>query len=75
MRVIIDRIEEGIAVAECDGELVRLPAAILDGAVEGDLLEIRVIGRAKEAEDTEKPHDIFERLRRKSRPRKREAEE
>ena len=64
MKVIIDRLEEDLAVIELEGEMLRAPRALFDGCKEGDIVEITRLGRACDSIDPdEKPHDIFERLR------------
>ena len=69
MKVIIDRFEEDIAVIELNGEMLNVPRALFAGCEEGDAVEITRLGRACENAEPEKetPHDIFERLRRKRR--------
>ena len=43
MKIIIDRIEENIATVELEnGEVINIPSIILDGAEEGDIVEIIV---------------------------------
>lgn len=43
MKVIVDKIEENIATVELEnGEMLNLPRKILDGAEEGDIVEIIV---------------------------------
>ena len=38
-RLIVDRIENGLAVCECDGAIIEIPLAIISGSVrEGDIL-------------------------------------
>ena len=69
MKVIIDRLEEDIAVVELDGELYRAPRALFGDAEEGDAVLITPVGRNASAEDGVHPHEIFERLRNKRRRR------
>lgn len=64
MKVIVDRIEGDIVVVEADEAMYKLPLALCCDAKEGDTVEITVIGRGK---PEEKPHAIFERLRKNSR--------
>ena len=65
MKLIIDRIEENIAVMELpSGEYVNIPKVLIEDAREGDSIVITVEKKTKEQEsDT---HSIFERLRNKS---------
>lgn len=64
MRVIVDRIEEGIVIVEADDEnTYQLPIALCPNAHEGDAIEISVIGKQPPKEE---PHAIFERLRKNS---------
>lgn len=43
MKVIIDRFEGKYAVAELpDGSFCNIPSVLLEGAVEGDVVEIRI---------------------------------
>lgn len=43
MKIIVDKIEENIATVELEnGEMLNLPSKILDGAEEGDIVEIIV---------------------------------
>lgn len=67
MRVIIDRFEEDIAVLELDegGRRLKAPKELFKGAREGDTAEITVLGKVNAG--GEPPHEIFERLRAKSR--------
>ena len=74
MRVIIDRFEEDIAVVELNGEMLSAPAALFKGAVEGDAVEITVLGRAYEQEGAENPHTIFERLRKRNKRNRRDCQ-
>ena len=70
MRVIIDRFEGEYAVVELDGEMLTAPRALFGDACEGDAIQIENLGRAA-ALSCEDPHRIFERLRHKSRARRR----
>ena len=63
MKVIIDRFEGDTAIAELDGEMFSAPRALFAEAREGDVVEIKVIGRACDADEDEPPQSIFERLR------------
>ncbi len=65
MKLIIDRIEENIAVAQLSsGECVNIPKVLIEDAREGDAIVITIEKKTKEqASDT---HSIFERLRNKS---------
>lgn len=68
MRVIVDRIEEGIVIVEAEDEnTYKLPSALCPDAREGDAIEINVIGKQPAKEE---PHAIFERLRKTSKPKK-----
>ena len=50
MRVVIDRIEDGIASVELpDGKLINVPAELFDGCKESDVVQI-----TPDAEATEK---------------------
>lgn len=69
MRVIIDRFEEELAVAELpDGSMLNVPRALFDGAKEGDAVEITVLGKPCEQPDaqSQSPAQIFKKLRKKS---------
>lgn len=56
MKIIIDRFEGEYAVCELpDGSFVQIPAAVLPGAHEGDVAEIRICG-----EDTKRRRDVIE---------------
>ena len=70
MKVIIDRFEGDLAVVELNEKMYNIPRALLPDAHEGDTVEITVTGKTTH-EDTEDNHDIFERLRKKSRSRNR----
>ena len=68
MRVIVDRIEEGVVIVEADDEnTYQIPAALCPDAHEGDAIEINVIGKQPAEEE---PHAIFERLRKNSKRKK-----
>lgn len=68
MRVIVDRIEEGVVIVEADDEnTYQLPIALCPDVKEGDTIEINVIGKQPPTED---PHAIFERLRKNSKRKK-----
>lgn len=68
MRVIVDRIEEGIVIVEADNEnTYQLPLALCPDVREGDTIEINVIEKQP---PQEKPHAIFERLRKNSKQKK-----
>ena len=68
MKVIIDRFEGDSAVVEFDGELFSLPRVMVEDAREGDAVMITPLGsNADLFEDDEKPHRVFEHLRRKRR--------
>ncbi|MBQ2972707.1 MAG: DUF3006 domain-containing protein [Ruminococcus sp.] len=61
MKIIVDRIEEDIAVVELEnGSKANIPVALLGDATEGDAIVLSV---EKKAVDT---HSIFEKLRNKS---------
>lgn len=50
MRIVIDRIEDGIATVELEnGEIINVPAELFDGCREGDIVYI-----TPDAEETEK---------------------
>lgn len=66
MKIIIDRFEENIAVVEIGEKTLNVPRELFPDAREGDTVEITVLGKIQ-TEDEEFPHDIFERLRNKSR--------
>ena len=68
MKVIIDRIEGDIAMVELDGEMLKIPRALIGDAREGDAVMITP-ARSNAAHVSEKPHRIFERLRRRRRRR------
>ena len=56
MKIIIDRFEGGYAVCELpDGSFAQSPAAVLPGAREGDVAEIRICG-----DDTKRRRDAIE---------------
>ena len=68
MRVIVDRIEEGVVIVEADEEnTYQIPLALCCDAHEGDTIEISVIGKQPAEEE---PHTIFERLRKNSKRKK-----
>ena len=67
--MIIDRFEDDIAVVELDGEMISAPRALFAGANEGDTVELTNLGKP-DYPDRPAPHDIFERLRRRRRPRR-----
>lgn len=68
MRVIVDRIEEGMVIVEADDEnTYQLPIALCPDVKEGDTIEINVIGKLPPKEE---PHAIFERLRKNSKRKK-----
>ncbi len=63
MKYIIDRIEEDKAVLECKtGEMLTVPAKLLENAKEGDTI---ILSIEQKRTDT---NSIFERLRKKSKP-------
>lgn len=64
MKVIIDRLEGGVAVVEAGETTYNIPYELIPGAKEGDTVEITVLGKQPTEEAT---HAIFEKLRRKSR--------
>ena len=71
MKVIIDRCEGDTAVVEYDGDMYHIPRLLVSDAREGDAVMITPIGsNADLFEDEEKPHSIFERLRRRRRRRR-----
>ncbi len=64
MRIVVDRIEENIAVVELEsGKTVTVPTELLCGAKEGDSIVLTVEKKEESAVDT---HSIFESLRKKS---------
>lgn len=68
MRVIIDRFEGDLAVVELNEVMYNVPRALFDGAHEGDVVEITVLGKPDEAADA--MHEVFESMRKKSRRKK-----
>lgn len=43
MKIIVDKIEENIATVEMpNGDIINVPSILLDGASEGDIVEITV---------------------------------
>ena len=61
MRFIVDRIEEDKAVVELEnGEMLEIPAVLLQNAKEGDAFTLTVEEKRKDT------HSIFEQLRNKS---------
>ena len=66
MRAVIDRFEEGLAVLELyEGKkTVTAPGELFAGAEEGDTVEINVLGKVKNGEESAR--GITERLRKKS---------
>ncbi len=68
MKVIIDRFEGEIAVVECDGRMMNIPRALVGDAQEGDAVMITPLGKnADRMREEERPHRVFERLRRRRR--------
>lgn len=64
MKLIVDRIEENIAVVETEnGEILNLPVVILGDVNEGDKLTLTV--EKDESTNNTDTHSIFERLRKK----------
>ena len=64
MRIVVDRIEENIAVVELEnGKKVTVPTELLCGAKEGNAIVLTVEKKEESAVDT---HSIFESLRKKS---------
>jgi len=62
MRVIIDRFEEEYAVVELeDGSMAYLPAKLLPGAREGDVVEIKV-----DQAETARRKRLIQELRKKA---------
>ncbi|MBO5870462.1 MAG: DUF3006 domain-containing protein [Clostridia bacterium] len=64
MRVIIDRIEENIAVCELeDGKMINIPRELFEDACEGDVFDV-VITKNDEVkeEQTRKARSLFEKL-------------
>ncbi len=64
MKIIVDRIEDGVATVELEnGETVNLPAILFEDFKEGDALTLTV----EKADDTTitDTHSIFEKLRNK----------
>lgn len=61
MRFIIDRIEEEKAIVELEnGEMLTIPAILVQNAKEGDAITLTVEEKHKDT------HSIFEQLRNKS---------
>lgn len=70
MKVIIDRLEENIAVVECDGKMLSVPRELVGDAKEGDAVMITPLGKnADRLREDENPHRVFERLRKRRRRR------
>lgn len=64
MRIIIDRIEENIAVCELeDGTMINVPCELFEDVHEGDVFDV-VITKNEEVkkERTEKAKSLFEKL-------------
>ncbi len=71
MKVIIDRFEGDIAVVECEGKMLNIPRALVGDAGEGDAVMITPAGRnADLTPGRDRPHSVFERLRRRRRHRR-----
>ncbi|MBQ5973557.1 MAG: DUF3006 domain-containing protein [Oscillospiraceae bacterium] len=65
MKVVVDRVTEGVASVELpDGRTVNAPAALFDGAAEGDVVEIRV-DRAETERRRASARGALERLKRR----------
>ncbi len=63
MKIIIDRFESEYAIIEMqDGEHLSVPKKLFDNALEGDTVEITVIGKEKKQSTL----SLFENLRKKS---------
>lgn len=63
MRIIIDRIEEGIAVCELEsGEAVNIPLCVFGEAKEGDVFNIERDDSARE-ERMSKARSLFDKLK------------
>ncbi len=64
MKIIVDRIEDGVATVELEnGETINIPAILFEDFKEGDTLTLTV----EKADDTDitDTHSIFEKLRNK----------
>lgn len=65
MKIIVDRIEENIAVVELEnGKMLNVPLEIIADANEGDSIILSVENKAESI--TTDTHSIFEKLRNKS---------
>ena len=63
MRIIIDRIEENIAVCELEsGETVNIPLCIFENAKEGDVFNI-VRDDSEKEERMNKARSLFDKLK------------
>ena len=63
MRIIIDRIEEGIAVCELEnGETVNIPLCVFENAKEGDVFNI-VRDDVEKEERMNKARSLFDKLK------------
>ena len=64
MKVIIDRFEGNIAVAELNGEMLNAPRALFSEAQEGDTVELTVLPRRTAQSDPDAdPAEQAEQLR------------
>jgi len=62
MKMIVDKIEENIATIELEnGEMINVPTIILDGAEEGDVVEI-IVRKDETYERRETIEDLANRL-------------
>lgn len=70
MRIVVDRIEDKIAVVELEsGQTVTIPASLIADAKEGDAIVLTVEPKNSAGSSTasdKDTHSIFERLRKKS---------
>lgn len=64
MRVIIDRIEENIAVCELeDGKMINIPRELFEDAHEGDVFDVVITKNDEVKEErTRKARSLFEKL-------------
>ncbi len=63
MRIVIDRIEESLAVCELEnGETVNIPLCVFENAKEGDVFNI-VRDDAEKEERMNKARSLFDKLK------------
>lgn len=73
MKVIIDRFEGDFAVVETAQGMLNVPKALFAGAHEGDIVEITVLGKLPPENGEPTPAELFDKLRAKSRRRRKKA--